>query len=146
MRVAILGEGSKWVYWNAKFCRENYFGCENMAAESVYEVLMMFILLSVQGGTQWRYGAYDHSNKCYCTVVILNFEDLEKTLTCDQSNDSNWLVLSCGTVYCAVLELLPFVYKIHKCGRRTKKNMNKTATTTTTTKPQKNRRVSENKR
>ena len=53
-------------------------------------------------------------------------------------------------------ELLPFVDKIHKCGRRTKKNMNKTATTTTTTtttkttttttKPQKNRRVSENKR
>ena len=73
-----------------------------MAAESVYEVLMLFILLSVQAGTQWRYRTYGQSNESYWTVVILNFEDVDKTLMCDQSNDSNWLVLFCGTVYCAV--------------------------------------------
>ena len=31
--------------------------------------------------------------------VVLSFKFVTKTLVCDQSNESYWAVLSCGTVY-----------------------------------------------
>ena len=34
--------------------------------------------------------------------VVLTFEFLHETLTCDHSNESYWAVLSCGAVYYAV--------------------------------------------
>ena len=34
--------------------------------------------------------------------VILTFESVDEILNCDQSNESYWAVLSCGTVYYAV--------------------------------------------
>jgi len=35
--------------------------------------------------------------------VILTFEFVDEILKCDHSNESYWAVLSCGTVYYAVL-------------------------------------------
>ena len=34
--------------------------------------------------------------------VVLTFESVDEILKCDHSNESNWAVLSCGTVYYAV--------------------------------------------
>ena len=34
--------------------------------------------------------------------VVLTFESVDEILNCDQSNESYWAVLSCGTVYYAV--------------------------------------------
>ena len=34
--------------------------------------------------------------------VALTFESVDEILWCDQSNESYWVVLSCGTVYYAV--------------------------------------------
>ena len=31
--------------------------------------------------------------------VVLTFESVDEILKCDHSNESNWAVLSCGTVY-----------------------------------------------
>ena len=31
--------------------------------------------------------------------VVLTFESVDKILWCDHSNENNWAVLSCGTVY-----------------------------------------------
>ena len=35
--------------------------------------------------------------------VVLTFESVDGTLKCDHSNESYWAVLSCDTVYYAVL-------------------------------------------
>ena len=34
--------------------------------------------------------------------VVLTFESVDEILWCDHSNESYWVVLSCGTVYYAV--------------------------------------------
>ena len=34
--------------------------------------------------------------------VVLTFESVDEILKCDHSNESNWAVRSCGTVYYAV--------------------------------------------
>ena len=34
--------------------------------------------------------------------VVLTFESVDEILNCDHSNESYWVVLSCGAVYCAV--------------------------------------------
>ena len=34
--------------------------------------------------------------------VVLTFESVDEILNCDQSNESYWAVLSCGTVHYAV--------------------------------------------
>ena len=34
--------------------------------------------------------------------VVLTFMSVDETLVCDHSNESFWVVLSCGTVYYAV--------------------------------------------
>ena len=34
--------------------------------------------------------------------VVLTFESVDEILKCDHSNESYWVVLSCGTVYYAV--------------------------------------------
>ena len=34
--------------------------------------------------------------------VVLTFEFVDEILKCDHSNESYWVVLSCGTVYYAV--------------------------------------------
>ena len=33
--------------------------------------------------------------------VVLTFKSVDKILVCDHSNESYWVVLSCGTVYYA---------------------------------------------
>ena len=34
--------------------------------------------------------------------VVLTFESVDEILKCDHSNESYWVVLSCGTVYYAL--------------------------------------------
>ena len=34
--------------------------------------------------------------------AVLTFKSVDETLVCDHSNESYWMVLSCGTVYYAV--------------------------------------------
>ena len=36
------------------------------------------------------------------TEVVLTFKSVDETIVCDHSNESYWVVLSCGTVYYAV--------------------------------------------
>ena len=40
--------------------------------------------------------------------MVLNFESADEILWCDHSNESYWAVLSCGTVYYAVQDVLTF--------------------------------------
>ena len=49
--------------------------------------------------------------------VVLFFESMDEILKCDHSNESYWAVLSCGTVYYAVQDILTFesVDEILKC-------------------------------
>ena len=40
--------------------------------------------------------------------MVLTFESADEILWCDHSNESYWAVLSCGTVYFAVQDVLTF--------------------------------------
>ena len=40
--------------------------------------------------------------------MVLTFESADEILRCDHSNESYWAVLSCGTVYYAVQDVLTF--------------------------------------
>ena len=49
--------------------------------------------------------------------AVLTFESVDEILKCDHSNESYRAVLSCGTIYSAILGILPFecVAEIFKC-------------------------------
>jgi len=48
--------------------------------------------------------------------VVLTFKSVDETLVCDNSNESYWVVLSCGTVFIMLYMVVQTSESVSMCG------------------------------